>query len=68
MLAVLLHTENMIQLLKKCTYPYYNTKIKKMLSLLKSSFVGLGKFEIELNESKMLSKKRVHNYLIQIFV
>ena len=26
---------------------------------IKSSFVGLGKFEIALNESKMLSKKRV---------
>ena len=31
-LAVLLHTENTIQLLKKCTYPYYNIKIKKYLA------------------------------------
>ena len=57
MLAVLLHTENMIQLPKKCTYPNYNTKIEKYLASLNHLEC---KFEIALNESKMLSKKCVH--------
>ena len=66
MLAVLLHTKNMIQLLQKCTYPHLITILEleniylTIFNLfIKSFFVELGKFEFGPNESKVYSKKRV---------